>query len=95
MGGFQADNVLLAAGLVMACGVAPADVFDTLDHLDNRAGPDATGRDPGQWRGGVRGFRPHARRDRDGAQCDAPACHGPSCRHRWALAATVIPPNVL
>lgn len=33
LGGFQADNVMLAAGLVMACGVAPGDVFDTLEHL--------------------------------------------------------------
>ncbi len=33
IGGFQADNVLLAAGLVIACGGDPADVFDTLPHL--------------------------------------------------------------
>lgn len=33
IGGFQAENVLLAAGLVIACGAAPADVFDTLPHL--------------------------------------------------------------
>ncbi len=33
IGGFQADNVLLAAGLVIACGAVPADVFDTLPHL--------------------------------------------------------------
>ncbi len=33
IGGFQADNVMLAAGLVIACGGAPADVFDTLPHL--------------------------------------------------------------
>jgi UDP-N-acetylmuramoyl-L-alanyl-D-glutamate--2,6-diaminopimelate ligase len=33
IGGFQADNVLLAAGLVIACGAKPADVFDTLPHL--------------------------------------------------------------
>lgn len=33
IGGFQADNVLLAAGLVIACGAQPADVFDTLPHL--------------------------------------------------------------
>ncbi len=33
IGGFQADNVLLAAGLVIACGADPADVFDTLPHL--------------------------------------------------------------
>ena len=33
IGGFQADNVLLAAGLVIACGAAPADVFDTFPHL--------------------------------------------------------------
>jgi UDP-N-acetylmuramoyl-L-alanyl-D-glutamate--2,6-diaminopimelate ligase len=34
IGGFQADNVLLAAGLVIAAGAEPADVFDTLPHLD-------------------------------------------------------------
>ena len=33
IGGFQADNVMLAAGLVIACGADPADVFDTLPHL--------------------------------------------------------------
>lgn len=33
IGGFQADNVLLAAGLVIACGADPAEVFDTLPHL--------------------------------------------------------------
>lgn len=33
IGGFQADNVLLAAGLVIAAGADPADVFDTLPHL--------------------------------------------------------------
>ena len=33
IGGFQADNVLLAAGLVIACGANAADVFDTLPHL--------------------------------------------------------------
>jgi len=33
IGGFQADNVLLAAGLVIAAGAAPQHVFDTLSHL--------------------------------------------------------------
>jgi UDP-N-acetylmuramoyl-L-alanyl-D-glutamate--2,6-diaminopimelate ligase len=33
IGGFQAENVLLAAGLVIASGADPADVFDTLPHL--------------------------------------------------------------
>ncbi|SFS71298.1 UDP-N-acetylmuramoylalanyl-D-glutamate--2,6-diaminopimelate ligase [Sulfitobacter marinus] len=33
IGGFQADNILLAAGLVIACGAEPADVFDTIPHL--------------------------------------------------------------
>ena len=33
IGGFQADNVLLACGLVIACGAKPADVFDTIPHL--------------------------------------------------------------
>jgi UDP-N-acetylmuramoyl-L-alanyl-D-glutamate--2,6-diaminopimelate ligase len=33
IGGFQADNVMLAAGLVIACGADPAEVFDTLPHL--------------------------------------------------------------
>ncbi len=33
MGGFQADNVLLAAALVIAAGAAPADVFDVLSKL--------------------------------------------------------------
>ncbi len=33
IGGFQADNVLLACGLVIACGADPAGVFDTLPHL--------------------------------------------------------------
>ena len=33
IGGFQAENVLLAAGLVIACGADPAEVFDTLPHL--------------------------------------------------------------
>ncbi len=33
IGGFQAENVLLACGLVIACGGDPAEVFDTLPHL--------------------------------------------------------------
>ena len=33
IGGFQADNVLLAAGLVIACGSNAVDVFDTIPHL--------------------------------------------------------------
>ena len=33
IGGFQADNVLLATGLVIAAGADPAQVFDTLPHL--------------------------------------------------------------
>jgi len=33
IGGFQAENVLLAAGLVIACGADPAEVFDTLPQL--------------------------------------------------------------
>ncbi len=33
IGGFQADNVLLAAGLVIAAGEDPNTVFDTLEHL--------------------------------------------------------------
>ncbi|MEP5732478.1 MAG: UDP-N-acetylmuramoyl-L-alanyl-D-glutamate--2,6-diaminopimelate ligase [Sulfitobacter sp.] len=33
IGGFQAENVLLACGLVIACGAEPADVFDTIPHL--------------------------------------------------------------
>ncbi|KIN61505.1 UDP-N-acetylmuramoyl-L-alanyl-D-glutamate--2,6-diaminopimelate ligase [Sulfitobacter noctilucae] len=33
IGGFQAENVLLACGLVIACGADPAHVFDTLPHL--------------------------------------------------------------
>ncbi|MFW2588252.1 UDP-N-acetylmuramoyl-L-alanyl-D-glutamate--2,6-diaminopimelate ligase [Sagittula sp. SSi028] len=33
IGGFQAENVLLAAGLVIACGGDPEDVFDVLPRL--------------------------------------------------------------
>ncbi len=33
IGGFQAENVLLAAGLVIACGAEPGAVFDTLPRL--------------------------------------------------------------
>ena len=33
IGGFQADNVLVAAGLAIACGAEPQDVFDTFPHL--------------------------------------------------------------
>lgn len=33
IGGFQAENVLLAAGLVIAAGADPDDVFDTLPYL--------------------------------------------------------------
>lgn len=33
IGGFQAENVMLAAGLVIAAGADPADVFETLPHL--------------------------------------------------------------
>jgi len=33
IGGFQADNVLLAAGLCIAAGAIPGDVFNTFPHL--------------------------------------------------------------
>lgn len=33
IGGFQADNVMAAAGLVIACGEEPSDVFATLPEL--------------------------------------------------------------
>lgn len=33
IGGFQAENVLLAAGLVIACGADPTEVFDVLPQL--------------------------------------------------------------
>lgn len=33
IGGFQAENILLACGLVIACGEDPARVFETLPHL--------------------------------------------------------------
>ena len=33
IGGFQAENVLLAAALVIACGAEPDAVFDTLEEL--------------------------------------------------------------
>ncbi len=33
IGDFQAENVMLAAGIVIACGEAPDAVFDTLDQL--------------------------------------------------------------
>ncbi|MGC1506640.1 MAG: UDP-N-acetylmuramoyl-L-alanyl-D-glutamate--2,6-diaminopimelate ligase [Sulfitobacter sp.] len=33
IGGFQAENVMLACGLVIACGADAVDVFDTLPHL--------------------------------------------------------------
>ncbi len=33
IGGFQAENVLLAAGLTIACGEDPAAVFDTFEEL--------------------------------------------------------------
>ncbi len=38
IGGFQAENVLLAAGLVIACGAKPADVFTTLSGLETVRG---------------------------------------------------------
>jgi UDP-N-acetylmuramoyl-L-alanyl-D-glutamate--2,6-diaminopimelate ligase len=38
IGGFQADNVLLAAALVIACGADPADAFDTIPYLSTVRG---------------------------------------------------------
>lgn len=38
IGGFQAENVLLAAGLVIAAGADPADVFDALPYLSTVRG---------------------------------------------------------
>lgn len=38
IGGFQADNVMLAAALVIACGAVPSDVFDTIPYLDTVRG---------------------------------------------------------
>lgn len=38
IGGFQADNVMLACGLVIACGADPARVFEALPHLDTVRG---------------------------------------------------------
>ena len=38
IGGFQAENVLVAAGLVIACGAEPDDVFDMLPMLSTVRG---------------------------------------------------------
>jgi len=38
IGGFQAENVLLAAGLVIGCGEEPIRVFETLPHLSTVRG---------------------------------------------------------
>ena len=38
IGGFQADNVMLAAALVIACGAEPARVFETLPYLQTVRG---------------------------------------------------------
>ncbi|SFA70681.1 UDP-N-acetylmuramoylalanyl-D-glutamate--2,6-diaminopimelate ligase [Poseidonocella pacifica] len=38
IGGFQAENVLLAAALVISCGAEPARVFETLVHLETVRG---------------------------------------------------------
>jgi len=38
IGGFQADNVMLAAALVIACGAEPSEVFDTIPHLSTVRG---------------------------------------------------------
>lgn len=38
IGGFQADNVMLAAGLVIACGAEPLKVFDALPKLQTVRG---------------------------------------------------------
>ena len=38
IGGFQADNILLAAGLVIAAGADPQEVFETLPHLSTVRG---------------------------------------------------------
>ncbi len=38
IGGFQAENAVLAAGLVIACGAEPARVFETLEHLSTVRG---------------------------------------------------------
>ncbi|MGR3505181.1 MAG: UDP-N-acetylmuramoyl-L-alanyl-D-glutamate--2,6-diaminopimelate ligase [Paracoccaceae bacterium] len=38
IGGFQAENVLLAAGLVIACGADPDRVFETLPYLSTVRG---------------------------------------------------------
>ncbi|MDA5094049.1 UDP-N-acetylmuramoyl-L-alanyl-D-glutamate--2,6-diaminopimelate ligase [Aliiroseovarius sp. KMU-50] len=38
IGGFQAENVLLAAGLAIACGAEPSDVFETFRELETVRG---------------------------------------------------------
>ncbi len=38
IGGFQAENVLLAAGLAIACGAEPSEVFATFKHLETVRG---------------------------------------------------------
>ncbi|WP_424941815.1 UDP-N-acetylmuramoyl-L-alanyl-D-glutamate--2,6-diaminopimelate ligase [Aliiroseovarius crassostreae] len=38
IGGFQAENVLLAAGLVIACGAEPSDVFASFKELETVRG---------------------------------------------------------
>lgn len=38
IGGFQAENALVAAGLCIACGSHPVDVFDALPHLQTVRG---------------------------------------------------------
>ncbi len=38
IGGFQAENVLLAAGLAIGCGAEPERVFEVINHLDTVRG---------------------------------------------------------
>lgn len=38
LGGFQVDNAVLAAGLAIGCGVAPAKAFAALEHLEGAKG---------------------------------------------------------
>ena len=78
IGGFQAPNALIAAGLAIGSGEAAEAVFETLPGLERCAGRMQRVGDPRQRRLGLRRLRPHPGRADDRAEALRPHVRGAS-----------------
>ncbi len=89
-GAFQTANALVAAGLCIVTGGAPARVFAALEKLEGAPGRlERVGER--RRRAGLRRLRAQARRAREGSAHAAALCQGPARSSSSAAAATATP----